>query len=95
MLDEAAFTKATSSAEGAAVLQEFTVAAADVAWDATSLKDRLEEIGTAHGLKLNKSQAPIRLAVLGRPVGPPLFESLEVLGRDVVLARLRAAIERV
>ena len=44
-----------------------------------------------HGLKLAKAQAPVRVAVTGRTVGPPLFESLEVLGRDETLARLRAA----
>jgi glutamyl-tRNA synthetase len=31
------------------------------------------------------------MAVTGRSVGPPLFESLALLGRDRVLARLRAA----
>jgi glutamyl-tRNA synthetase len=36
----------------------------------------------------------VRVAVTGRTVGPPLFESLEVLGRDVVVDRLRAALER-
>jgi glutamyl-tRNA synthetase len=37
------------------------------------------------------AQAPIRLAVTGRAVGPPLWQSLEVLGRDRTIARLRAA----
>jgi glutamyl-tRNA synthetase len=48
-------------------------------------------VGERHGLKLAKAQAPIRVAVTGRSVGPPLFESLAVLGRDRVLDRLRAA----
>ncbi|MCU1451581.1 MAG: glutamyl-tRNA synthetase [Acidimicrobiales bacterium] len=51
-------------------------------------------IGERHGLKLAKAQAPIRVAVTGRTVGPPLFESLEVLGRDPVLRRLRVASAR-
>jgi glutamyl-tRNA synthetase len=34
------------------------------------------------------------VAVTGRSVGLPLFESLEVLGRDRTLARLRAALAR-
>ena len=33
----------------------------------------------------------MRVAVTGRTVGPPLFEALEVLGRDETLRRLRAA----
>jgi glutamyl-tRNA synthetase len=51
-------------------------------------------IGERHGLKLAKAQAPIRVAITGRTVGPPLFESLEVLGRDPVLRRLRVASAR-
>jgi glutamyl-tRNA synthetase len=43
------------------------------------------------GLKMRKAQAPVRVAVMGRSVGPPLWQSLEVLGRDRTLARLRAA----
>ena len=45
------------------------------------------------GRKLGKAQAPIRVAVTGRRVGPPLFEALEVLGPERTLARLRAARE--
>jgi glutamyl-tRNA synthetase len=33
----------------------------------------------------------VRVAVTGRSVGPPLYESLAVLGRERTLARLRAA----
>ena len=60
-------------------------------WDAESLKSVLEAIGTERGLKLGKAQAPVRVAVTGRSVGLPLFESLVVLGRERTLDRLRAA----
>ena len=66
---------------------------AEVSWDAESLHSSLLAIGDEHGLKLGKAQAPIRVAVTGRTVGPPLFESLEVLGREVTLERLRGALE--
>jgi glutamyl-tRNA synthetase len=46
-------------------------------------------------MKTNKAQAPIRVAVTGRTVGPPLFESMVVLGRDRSLTRLRRALEAV
>jgi glutamyl-tRNA synthetase len=46
------------------------------------------------GKKLGKAQAPIRIAVTGRKVGPPLFESMEVLGRDAVLERITAVADR-
>jgi glutamyl-tRNA synthetase len=63
----------------------------DAPWHAAELKDRLEAVGTAHGLKLGKTQAPVRVAVTGRTVGLPLFESLEILGRERTLARIAAA----
>ncbi|GAA2774499.1 hypothetical protein GCM10020219_050980 [Nonomuraea dietziae] len=66
-----------------------------VNWDPESLKEALEEVGAAlGGLKLSKTQAPIRVAVTGRTVGLPLFESIEVLGRERAQERLRAALER-
>jgi glutamyl-tRNA synthetase len=37
---------------------------------------------------------PIRVAVCGRKNAPPLFETLVVLGREVCLARIRQAEER-
>jgi glutamyl-tRNA synthetase len=43
------------------------------------------------GLKPRKAFAPVRVAATGRTVSPPLYESLEVLGRERSLARLRAA----
>jgi MFS family permease len=43
------------------------------------------------GLKPRQGFQPIRLAVTGSKVSPGLFESLELLGRDESLARLRAA----
>jgi glutamyl-tRNA synthetase len=61
-------------------------------WDAETLKGAVVDLGAQVGVpQLGKAQAPIRLAVTGRLVGPPLFESLELLGRDRTLRRLRAA----
>ncbi|QSB13317.1 glutamate--tRNA ligase [Natronosporangium hydrolyticum] len=63
-------------------------------WRAEELKATTEQVGAARGLKLGKAQAPIRVAVTGRTVGLPLFESMAVLGRERTLARLRAARSR-
>ena len=48
----------------------------------------------ANELKLRPGQMfqPIRVAVCGRKNTPPLFETLEVLGRDTVLTRLDSAL---
>ena len=75
-----------------AMLTAAIEAFADVEWEAEGLHACLLAIGEAQGLKLGKAQAPIRVAVTGRTVGPPLFESLEVLGRDATLDRMRAAL---
>ncbi|MDH6462216.1 glutamyl-tRNA synthetase [Micromonospora sp. A200] len=91
LIDEAAWAKAMK--EGAAELLDAAIAAYEAleSWDAESLKATLEAVGAERGLKLGKAQAPVRVAVTGRTVGLPLFESLEVLGRERTLARLRAA----
>ncbi|MEV4366279.1 glutamate--tRNA ligase [Nonomuraea sp. NPDC049637] len=65
-----------------------------VAWDPESLKEALEEVGAPLGLKLGKTQAPVRVAITGRTVGLPLFESIEVLGRERSMERIRAALAR-
>ena len=44
-------------------------------------------------LKPRKAFGPIRVAVTGAQVSPPLFESMELLGREKSLARLKAARE--
>ncbi|HEY5024543.1 MAG TPA: glutamate--tRNA ligase [Acidimicrobiales bacterium] len=64
------------------------------AWTPDALHRATQDLADGLGRKLNKVQAPIRVAVTGRRVGPPLFQSLEVLGREAVLGRLRAARDR-
>ena len=68
---------------------------ADVPWHADALRERLEAVGAAFGLSLGKAQAPVRVAVTGRTVGLPLFESLQVLGREETLRRIAVARDRV
>ncbi len=64
-------------------------------WEAAALHDASVAAGEDAGVtQLGKAQAPIRLAVTGRSVGPPLWESLEALGRDRTLARLGDALRR-
>ena len=66
-----------------------------VAWNADALKAAARAGDGDVRLKLGKAQAPVRVAVTGRSVGPPLFESLEVLGRDETSAPAPARQERV
>ena len=94
-LDEGSWDKAIGRDEGAVALLGDAIAAYEHAeWSASALRETTSAIGERAGRKLARAQAPIRVAVTGRTVGPPLFESLEVLGRDEVLRRLRRALER-
>src|SRR6202049_3904972 len=47
------------------------------------------------GIKAGQMFQPIRVAVCGRKNAPPLFETLEVLGRETTLARIEQAISRI
>lgn len=58
------------------------------------LKEAVLAAGEEHGLKLGKAQAPVRVAVTGRTVGLPLFESLEILGKERTLQRIDAALAK-
>ena len=92
-IDEASWEKALTPEWARPLLRDVATAYGDVAWEAASLKEALESAMVVYDLKLSKAQAPVRVAVTGRSVGPPLFESLEVLGRHETLRRLLAAIE--
>jgi len=63
-------------------------------WNYEAIKACLEAFTESRGLKLGKTQAPVRVAITGRTVGPPLFESIEILGREESIRRLNAALAR-
>jgi glutamyl-tRNA synthetase len=94
-VDEAAWDKAVVRSPAAAALFDEAMALyRDCHWDTEELHRVTAAMADRHGLKLAKAQAPIRVAVTGRSVGPPLFESLHVLGRERTLERLRRAKDR-
>lgn len=65
-------------------------------WTAEMLQGALERaLVDELGVKRNKAYGAVRVAVTGRRVSPPLFESLELLGRGRALARLRQAVREV
>ncbi|MEU1666656.1 glutamate--tRNA ligase [Streptomyces sparsogenes] len=91
--DEASWAKAMKPGADA-LLASVRPRLAEADWDAETLKAAVLAAGEEHGLKLGKAQAPVRVAVTGRTVGLPLFESLEVLGRERTLARIDAALAK-
>lgn len=65
-------------------------------WEAVAIENALRAaLVDGLALKPRTAFAPIRAAVTGRRVSPPLFESLALLGRDRSLSRLRAAVAAV
>jgi glutamyl-tRNA synthetase len=94
-IDPAAFKKAIgTSPDARAVLADALVAFETSVFEASALHAVLVEVGERHGLALRRAQAPVRVALTGRTVGPPLFESMVLLGRDEVARRITAALRR-
>jgi glutamyl-tRNA synthetase len=61
-------------------------------WTAPAIEEALKAaLIDGMGLKPRKAFAPVRVAATGRTVSPPLYESLELLGRDRTLSRLRTS----
>jgi glutamyl-tRNA synthetase len=60
-------------------------------WTSAEIEQTLRSLAEARELKPKQAFQPIRAAVTGTLVSPPLFESLEVLGREETLARLSSA----
>jgi len=79
--------------EGAAEVVDATLSALEASdeWTTEALEKVLRE-ALVEGLGLSPRHAfgPVRVAVSGRRVSPPLFESMEILGRESTLVRLRA-----
>jgi glutamyl-tRNA synthetase len=102
-IDEESWTKAMVKGKAAPEMLDATLDSLDAldGWNADGIRAAIEAAAVSVGLvnaegqaQLSKAQGPIRVATTGRSVGPPLFESLEALGRDRTLGRLRAARDR-
>jgi glutamyl-tRNA synthetase len=92
LIDEAARDKVLAK-EGARAALE---ASADVLqalepFGHVAIEEALRTVPETTGLKPKVAFQAVRVAVTGTTVSPPLFESLELLGRDRALARIRAA----
>jgi glutamyl-tRNA synthetase len=65
---------------------------AEVDWTVEAIEAALRGLTDELGVGFRKVAQPIRVAVTGSAVSPPLFESIELIGRDRTLARLEAAL---
>ena len=93
--DEASWQKAIAGDELAPAILAGALAAYETCpWDKDSLHQETLALAEAVGRKLGKAQAPIRVAVMGRTAGLPLFDSLAALGRRETLRRIEVALSR-
>ncbi|WP_328519351.1 glutamate--tRNA ligase [Kribbella sp. NBC_00359] len=97
-VDEDAFTIDPDAAakvltgDAGAVLEASAKALADVEWTTEAIEAALRaSLIDGLGLKPKNAFGPVRVAISGRRISPPLFESLELLGREKSLHRLEQA----
>jgi glutamyl-tRNA synthetase len=80
--------------ESARLVRDYADRLADApAFDAASTEALLRALAESEGVGAGQLIHPVRLAVTGTTVGAGVFETLEVLGRDAVVRRLRRAAE--
>jgi glutamyl-tRNA synthetase len=78
--------------DAGAVLEASVKALADVDWTTEAIEAALRtSLIEGLGLKPKNAFGPVRVAISGRRISPPLFESLELLGRESSLHRLEQA----
>jgi glutamyl-tRNA synthetase len=101
-IDDAAWTKAIEKGRNVPEMLDATLARLDAlgpdddAWAPEAIEAAVRAAAVDAGIvnaegepQLSKAQGPVRVAISGRTVGPPLWESLAVLGRIRTLDRLR------
>ena len=91
-LDDKATKQLTTDAR--AILQNVLRSLeSSASWDGQTLEAVVREFSEQSGTKLGNVAQPLRVALTGRTVSPPVFTVLEVLGRDEALARLKACLK--
>ena len=90
--DPASWSKVMEREEVPRVLAESLARLSNLnSWDPVSIETTLREIPEELGIGAGKTFQPLRVAVTGSSVSPPLFESMAALGRHPTLARIERA----
>ncbi len=93
--DEDSWAKVMTKPEaGPAIADALDRLAGLVEWSTSAIEASLRAMLDEHGLSARKGLQPLRVAATGSSVSPPLFESLEILGRERTLERLQKALDR-
>ena len=88
--DEKAVQKVLEKGDGAgyAVLADLRPRLAECEWSAEAMEGLLNGYCQEKSLALGKVAQPVRVAVTGSTISPPIYETLAILGRPKTLARI-------
>ena len=93
--DDDSWEKVMIKEEVPAVLADASLRLSNVEpWETDAIEQALRAMLADLDLKAGKGLQPLRVAVSGSTVSPPLFESIEALGREKTLERVAAATAR-
>ena len=76
-------------AEAVEFIRAAIAALSDVQWEPPAIHEKLMAVVEATGAKPNKVFMPIRLAVTGKKISPPIDHTLALLPKDVAISRLQ------
>jgi glutamyl-tRNA synthetase len=93
--DDKAVTKWLNVDGGKAILEELRAGIAAMAtFDKDAVENLLKSVAEKRGLKLGKVAQPLRVAVTGSDASPPMHETLGILGKERVLARIDGMLKK-
>jgi glutamyl-tRNA synthetase len=94
-IDEKAVTKWLRSDDGKSILEELRSGLAPMAaFEKDAIEHLLKGVAETRGLKLGKVAQPLRVAVTGSDASPPMHETLGIIGKPRVMARIDAMLKR-
>jgi len=89
-IDEKAYDKFLVKPDAKKILEKTIISIKEVEpFNADKIEEKLRQLPAELGLKPKIVFQTIRVALTGKTVSPPLFESIELLGKDTTLARLK------
>lgn len=99
MLDEVTYDPKAAekifTSEASVFLEEITGAISknEGCFEEKALEELFRRMAEEHGVKLKVIAQAVRVALTGRTASPGLFEIMDILGKEVVINRLRKAVE--
>jgi len=87
-------TKEVSSKEALEILRGLKNSLSRTPWKNDKIKAEMQKQARSRGLEMRKFLAPVRVAITASLVSPPLFESMEILGKQESLERINDAIKK-